>query len=62
MSHFVAWDGNIIYDKPQSSKVNNSHDRNRRIMSELAFGKLFPKTKFRDWQITQVWQLVERVN
>ena len=60
MSHFVAWDGNFIYDKPFSSKVNNSHDRTSRIMSKLAFGKLYPKPKFREWQITQVFELVER--
>ena len=44
MSHFVAWDGNVIYDKPFSSKVNSSHDRTNRIMSQLAFEKLYPKT------------------
>ena len=60
MSHCVAWDGNFIYDKPFSSKVNNSHNRTSRIMSKLAFGKLYPKPKFREWQITQVFELVER--
>ena len=62
ISHFVAWDGNFIYDKPFSSKVNNSHDRTSRIMSKLAFGKLYPRPKFIEWLMTQVFELVERKN
>ena len=62
MSHFVAWDGNFINDKPFSSKVNNSHDCTSLIMSKLVFGKLYPKPKFREWQITQVFELVEHKN
>ena len=61
MSHFVAWDGNVIYDKPFTSKVNKSHDRTNPIMSKLAFGKLYPKSQFKEWQITQVYQLLSRV-
>ena len=60
MAHFVAWDGNFIYDEPFRSKVNSSHDRTSRIMSKLAFGKFYPKSKFREWQITQVFELVGR--
>ena len=57
MSHFVAWNGNVIYDKPFSSK-----DRTSWIMSQLAFGKFYAKTQFREWQMTQVYELVELVN
>ena len=58
LSHFVAWDGKIITDKPKSSMVNSSSDRRNAKMSNLVFEKLFPKSEFSSWQITAVYQLI----
>ena len=38
MSHFAAWDGNVIYDKPFTSKVDKSSDRTNPLVSSLTFG------------------------
>ena len=46
MSYFVAWDGKVIYDQLFTSKVDKSHDRTNLDMSNTAFGKLYPKSKF----------------
>ena len=57
MFHFVAWNGKLIIDHPQSSKVNDTTDRENKKNSKLAFGKLYPETKFLSWQITGVYQV-----
>ena len=57
MFHFVAWNGKLIIDHPQCSKVNDNTDRMDQEKSNLAFGKLFKKTKFLSWQITSVYQV-----
>jgi hypothetical protein len=59
MSHFVAWDGNVIIDHPKSSKVNDATDRTDPKKSKLAFGKLYPPTEFISWQITSVYQIIQ---
>ena len=58
MSHFVAWDGNEIFDRPHTSRVSQIKDRANHEASKLAFGKLYPRTEFKTWQITSVFQLV----
>jgi hypothetical protein len=35
MSHFVAWDGDCIHDRPYTSKVNNTYDRTNPEKSKL---------------------------
>jgi hypothetical protein len=59
ISHFVAWDGECIHDRPYLSKINNTYDRTNPEKSKLAFAKLFPKTEFKSWQITSVYQLCQ---
>ena len=59
MSHFVAFDGECIHDRPYISKVNSTYDRTNPEKSKLAFGKLFPKTEFTLWQITSVYRLCQ---
>ena len=60
ISHFVAWNGKVIIDHPKSSKVNDTTDRTDQEKSNLAFGKLYPTTKFLSWQITSVYALGEQ--
>jgi hypothetical protein len=55
--HFVAFDGDIIHDRPHLAKINNTHDRKDPAKSKLAFGKLFQKTEFLSWQIAAVFRL-----
>ena len=59
MSHFVAFDGECIHDRPYISKVNNTYDRTNPEKSKLAFAKLFKKTEFQSWQITSVYRLCQ---
>ena len=56
-SHFVGWDGSVIYDRPFTSKVNNTRDRTNPEASKMAFAKLYPKAEFSSWQITSVFKL-----
>ena len=58
MSHFVAWDGKVIYDRPFTSNVNNIRDRANPERSNMVFAKLYPKSEFKSWQITTVYQLM----
>ena len=58
ISHFVAWDGQVIHDLPKKSCVNNSSDRSE-DGSRKVFEKLFNKKDFLSWQITKVYQLVK---
>lgn len=57
-SHFVAWDGSIIHDRPDSIRVNNSSDRTLRHSKEV-FERLYPKSQFSRWKIVSVFELVE---
>jgi len=57
--HFVAWDGDVIFDYPYSNKINMRRDRASPEASNLAFGRLYPKTEFEDWQVTRVYELVD---
>ena len=59
MSHFVAWDGDCIHDRPYLSKVNNTYDRTNPEKSKLAFAKLFKPTEFQSWQVTSVYRLCQ---
>ena len=45
MSHFVAWDGKVIHDRPHESRVNNTSDRADFQGSKLVFGKLYNNKK-----------------
>jgi hypothetical protein len=58
MSHFVAFDGECIHDRPYLSKVNNTYDRTNPEKSKLAFAKLFKPTEFQSWQVTSVYRLL----
>ena len=58
MSHFVAWDGKVIYDRPFTSHVSKIRDRESPEKSNMAFARLYPKSEFKNWQITTVYQLV----
>jgi len=57
MSHFVAWDGKVIHDRPHESRVNNTSDRADFQGSKSVFRKLYNKKKFLSWQITNVYEL-----
>ena len=57
--HFVAWDGDVIFDYPYSNKINMRRDRASPEASNLAFGRLYPETEFENWQVTRVYELVE---
>ena len=59
MSHFVAWDGDCIHDRPYLSKVNSTYDRTNPEKSKLAFAKLFKPTEFQSWQVTSVYRLCQ---
>ena len=59
MSHFVAFDGECIHDRPYLSKVNSTYDRTNPEKSKLAFAKLFKTTEFKSWQITSVYRLCQ---
>ena len=58
VSHFVAWDGSIIYDHPYMSKVNNTTDRNTAEGSKNVFKKMYSKEGFCNYQVTNVYSLV----
>jgi hypothetical protein len=59
MWHFVAWDGDVVFDAPYSNKINMRRDRASPVASKLAFGRLYPKTEFKNWQITAVYELID---
>ena len=46
LSHFLAWNGKVIIDHPNSSKENDTTDRTNSEKSRLAFTKLFPRHPF----------------
>ena len=57
MDHFVAWDGNMIYDRPHNVKVNNSTDRRNKAGSTAVFESLYHKKFFSRWRICNVYEL-----
>ena len=59
MSHFVAWDGRVIHDRPHESRVNSTSDRADFVGSKMVFGKLYNKKLFKSWQITNIYELIE---
>ena len=59
MFHFVAWDGEMVYDKPYNNIIDRQKDLASKEASKTAFGKLDPKTEFLSWQITAVYKLVQ---
>ena len=56
--HCVAWDGSIVHDRPFSVGVNNSSDRDNSANSRAVFERLFHRTVYSRWQITNVYELV----
>ena len=58
VSHFVAWDGKIIWYRPDYVKVNTTSDRATVEGSNDVFKKLYHKKRFLSWQITNVFQLL----
>ena len=57
MNHFVAWDGDVIHDRPHLCKVNDTSDRTDKG-SRKVFDKLYSKRNFHSWQITKVYRLI----
>ena len=55
-SHFVAWDGNTIWDHPDRVKINRTSDQHTVQGIKDVFKKLYYK-KFSSWQIANVYQL-----
>ena len=58
--HFVAWDGRIIHEHPKSARVNLSTDRTREHCKDV-FHRLYHKSHYSSWQITNVYSL-EQLN
>ena len=58
MFHFVAWDGEVVYDKPYDNIIDREIDLASKEASTMAFGRLYPKTEFISWQITSVYSVV----
>ena len=56
--HCVAWDGSIVHDRPYSVGVNNSSDRDNSANSRAVFERLFYRTVYYRWQITNIYELV----
>ena len=59
MFHFVAWDGEMVHDKPYNNIIDRKKDLASKEANKMAFEKLYPKTEFLSWQITAVYQLVQ---
>ena len=59
MFHFVAWDGEMVYDTPYNNIIDRQKDLASKEASKMVFGKLYPKTEFLSWQITAVYELVQ---
>ena len=57
ISHYVAWDGVTIFDKPTSRVIDRDRDLASKNASKMAFGSLFPRSEFKSWQIYAVYQL-----
>ena len=59
MGHFVGYDGNIVYDKPEMLEINRAKD-NLKSWDECKhiFGTLYPRNEFNSWQIVGVYELI----
>lgn len=57
MSHFVSWNGDVIFDNPFNVKVSKRRDCLTVQSSKQVFTKLYPKTHFKSWQITSIYSL-----
>ena len=58
MCHFVSWDGHTIHDSPHNSKVNDTFDRASKKGSDNVFEKMY-RRDFKNWQITNVYDLLD---
>ena len=58
MCHFVSWDGHTIHDSPYNSKVNDTFDRASKKGSDNVFEKMY-RRDFKNWQITNVYDLLD---
>ena len=59
MSHYVAWDGVTIFDKPTIRVIDRERDLANKNASKMVFGSLFPRSEFKWWQISAVYELKE---
>ena len=59
ISHFIAWDGNILYNNPNNNIIDRDKDLGSNHACKMAFGILFPRTEFLSWQITTAFELLE---
>ena len=60
LAHFVGWDGAKIHDSPYVCLINTRDgDRATPLGAKLAFGKLYPRTEYKKWHVTNVYKLVE---
>jgi len=59
MSHCVSWDGHTILDYyPHNSKVNDTFNRASKKGSDNVFTKMYQRD-FKNWQITNVYDLLD---
>ena len=62
MSHFVGYDGDMVYDEPEMLEINRSKDNlSSWCACKNIFGTLYPKKSFNSWQIVGVYEL-RRIN
>ena len=57
MSHFVSWDGDVIFDNPFKIKVSRRIDCVSMKSSKEVFMKLYPEKEFKSWQICSIYSL-----
>ena len=58
MCHFVSWDGHTVHDSPYNSKVNDIFDRASKKGSDNVVKKM-NRRDFKNWQITNVYDLLD---
>ena len=56
--HCVAWDGELIHDRPKSVQVNNTYDRTP-ANSRAVFNRLFHKQNYSRWEFGDIYELVD---
>ena len=56
--HCVAWDGELIHDRPNSVRVNNTSDRTP-AKSRAVFNRLFHKKIYSRWEFGDIYELVD---
>jgi hypothetical protein len=59
--HCVAWDGELIHDRPNSVRVNNTSDRTP-AKSRAVFNRLFHKKIYSRWEFGDIYELVDSPN